>query len=128
MTVEKVYLSFEPTESITSFAIRGKLLGPQGSFLKHIQTQSSCKVHLRGKGSGYLESTSDPEEKLHIYISGTKKEEVELARKLAVDLVSHVEKDLQTMDAAMSKPVGPPLMTVIPFEIYLFCISFLLTF
>ena len=48
-----------PPES--AYGVRGKLLGPKGSYLKHIQEQTGVKVQHAGKGSGNL--TEDGKEK-----------------------------------------------------------------
>lgn len=91
---------------IPIFTIRGKILGPQGSFLKHIQQQTSCKVHLRGKGSGYVElgTTEEVTEPLHLYISGFGREKAEQAKVLADDLMQHVRKEVEQMVVAKSQP------------------------
>ena len=36
--------------------VRGKLLGPKGSYLKHIQDQTGIRIQLAGKGSGNMTS------------------------------------------------------------------------
>ena len=46
--IEKIPLGFDPLPAHISF-LRGKLLGPQGSFLKHIQSSTRTRVQLRGK-------------------------------------------------------------------------------
>lgn len=102
----------EPTEAVPAFAIRGKVLGPQGSFLKHIQTQTGCKIHLRGKGSGYVElgaTDQDINDPLHLYISGTRREELQQAKQLAEDLIAHVKRDVDGLNAAatMTRPPIP---------------------
>lgn len=94
-----------------AFTIRGKILGPQGSFLKHIQTQTGCKVHLRGRGSGYVELGEEVSEELHLFVTGLRKEDVEQAKTLAQDLLTHVRKDVEQMNAARlaaAQAVLPP--------------------
>lgn len=70
--------------------------------MKHIQQQTGCKVHLRGKGSGYIElgATEEVTDDLHLYISGMKSDEVENAKQLALDLIQHVRKDVESEVAA----------------------------
>lgn len=101
----------EPSEAVPAFTIRGKVLGPQGTFLKHIQTQTGCKVHLRGKGSGYVDlgaSEQDINDPMHLYITGGKKDELVQAKKLAEDLIAHVKRDVDGINAASIRPPMPP--------------------
>jgi hypothetical protein len=37
------------------FNLVPRIIGSGGSFLKHITTQTTCKVMLKGIGSGFLE-------------------------------------------------------------------------
>ena len=53
-----------PTPTLTStsnpnpnpYQVRGKLLGPKGAYLKHIQDQTGIRIQLAGKGSGNMTS------------------------------------------------------------------------
>jgi hypothetical protein len=38
------------------YQVRGKLLGPKGAYLKHIQDQTGIRIQLAGKGSGNMTS------------------------------------------------------------------------
>ncbi len=89
-----VNLGFEPSSELTAF-VRSSILGPQGTFLKHIQSQTGTRVQLRGKGSGFVDLS--PSEKgtekppLHIFIAALSKENAEKAVKLAEDLIATVK-------------------------------------
>lgn len=65
----KAFAPFDP-DSVSGINFRAKILGPQGSFLRHIQNESGVKAHLRGRGSGYVEIGQREEsmEPLHILI------------------------------------------------------------
>ena len=41
--------------------MRGKLLGPKGSYLKHIQDQTGIRIQLAGKGSGNMTNNGQAE-------------------------------------------------------------------
>jgi len=108
-------VNIEASEAVPAFTIRGKILGPQGSFLKHIQSQTGCKIHLRGKGSGYVDLGASPEElgdPLHLYVAGGRAEEVEQAKRLAEDLLAHVKKDVGAANATAAA-MRPPMQMVL---------------
>ena len=52
----------------TGYQLRGKLLGPRGAYLKHIQERSGCRVQLSGKGCSTVDGGLDTRP-LHISIS-----------------------------------------------------------
>lgn len=53
------------------FNLRAKIVGPNGAFVKHIQQETGSRVQLKGKGSGFYESSTgvESEEPLHVHIS-----------------------------------------------------------
>lgn len=53
------------------FNLRAKIVGPNGAFVKHIQQETGCRVQLKGKGSGFYETSTgvESEEPLHIHVS-----------------------------------------------------------
>ena len=65
---DKVFVGLDQAND--SFKLIEKLQGPSGAYLTHIATQTGAKVHLRGRGSGYIEPTSGKEsfEALYIYV------------------------------------------------------------
>lgn len=109
ISTEKILLGYDSSlpPAHTSF-LRGKLLGPQGSFLKHIFSVTNCRVHLRGKGSGHIEIAKTAEiEPLHLVIeSGTKstEEDFKEATQLCEDLVATAKADYE---AKFIKPTLP---------------------
>lgn len=56
------------------FNLRAKIVGPNGAFVKHIQQETGCRVQLKGKGSGFYESSTgvESDEPLHVHISYVK--------------------------------------------------------
>jgi len=75
-----------------SFKVRAKVVGPQGSFVKHIQSETNTRVVIRGRGSGYLEVATGQEadEALHVSISGATQENVDKAKQFLADLMETV--------------------------------------
>jgi hypothetical protein len=53
------------------FNLRAKIVGPQGAFVKHIVQETGARVQLKGKGSGFIDSTTgkESEEDLHVHIT-----------------------------------------------------------
>lgn len=43
-------------EGAHNFNIRAKIIGPQGMYVKHIQTETGARVQLKGIGSGFTET------------------------------------------------------------------------
>nr|CAG8513933.1 8420_t:CDS:10 [Entrophospora candida] len=89
---DKVFVGIEPDRT---FNARAKIVGPQGAYVKHIQAETSAKVQLKGRGSGYVEPTSGTEafEPLHIHITCWSQEGLEKAKKLCEDLISTVKSE-----------------------------------
>ena len=104
---EKIFLGFDASiPSAHSSFLRGKLLGPQGSFLKHIYSVTRCRVQLRGKGSGYIEIVKGSEvEPLHLVIEpGSSENDLKEARQLCEDLIATAKAEYE---AKFIKPATP---------------------
>lgn len=55
---EKIAIGLDP---IPGFNLRAQIVGQGGSYVKHIQQETRCKVQIKGRGSGFLESTTNQE-------------------------------------------------------------------
>jgi hypothetical protein len=94
--IGKVFLPFEPDYArMASFNVRGKIVGPQGSYIKHIMAVSGAEVSIRGRGSGFVELgvIPNPDEGLHLHIQAYSEQEMSLAKQLAEDLLATVKKE-----------------------------------
>ena len=62
---------FPGMENSSAFPLRSKIIGPQGSYIRHIHQQSGARVQLKGQGSGFRELATglESDEPLHIHIS-----------------------------------------------------------
>ena len=58
-------------ESSPSFNLRAKIVGPHGAYVKHIQNETGSRVQLKGKGSGFYETSTgqEAEDALHVHIT-----------------------------------------------------------
>ncbi|KAL7310153.1 hypothetical protein PS15m_009685 [Mucor circinelloides] len=79
------------------FNLRAKIVGPNGAFVKHIQQETGCRVQLKGKGSGFYESSTgvESEEPLHIHVSCAREEGLEAGVKLTQDLLDTVKAEAE---------------------------------
>ncbi|CAO3641591.1 unnamed protein product [Mucor fragilis] len=77
------------------FNLRAKIVGPNGAFVKHIQQETGCRVQLKGKGSGFYETSTgvESEEPLHIHVSSAREESLEAGVKLTQDLLDTVKAE-----------------------------------
>lgn len=91
--MNKVYIPYA-ADIDPAFPLPGKIIGPGGSYVKHIQSTTGCKVHLRGKGSSYFEANSRMEapEALHLFITGPTEKQVQHAKHLSEQLIASVKK------------------------------------
>lgn len=58
------------TTVLPGFNLRGKIVGPYGQYVKHIQQETGAKVQIRGRGSNFIEPGLGKEldEPMHLYI------------------------------------------------------------
>jgi hypothetical protein len=90
----KVYVGLE---SSPHFNLRAKIVGPQGAYVKHIQQETGTRVQLKGKGSGFYESSTgvESDEALHVHISSPREDGMETAVKLTEDLIDTVKAEYE---------------------------------
>ncbi|KAI8968209.1 hypothetical protein BDF20DRAFT_894982 [Mycotypha africana] len=79
------------------FNLRAKIVGPSGAFVKHIQQESGCRVQLKGRGSGFLETSTgrESDEPLHVHLSCSREEGLEIGAKLTQDLLDTVKAEAE---------------------------------
>ncbi|XP_012946847.1 proline-rich protein 36, partial [Aplysia californica] len=113
---EKLYIGLE--HAPPNFDTKNKLLGPGGSFLQHIQTETGAHVSLRGKGSGFGDlGGADTIEPMHVHIEHPSLVGLQEAKKLAENLIQTVQQSyvsFQQALAAMPASVPTGLMTGLP--------------
>ncbi len=42
-------------EDVPGFNLRGRIVGPNGVYCKHIMNETGVRIQIRGRGSGYTE-------------------------------------------------------------------------
>lgn len=110
--IDKVFLPFDfDYARMGSYNIRGKMIGPQGAYIKHINASANVECSVRGRGSGHVELGSGPssiDESIHLYIQGFREEDMKLAKALCEDLLQSVQEEYQTEYAKIVSRVNPP--------------------
>lgn len=86
---EKVFVGLDP---MPGFNLRAQIVGSGGSYVKHIQSETGCRVQIKGRGSGYLEvaTNSESEEEMFLHVTGPEPKMVEKGKELCKDLVTNV--------------------------------------
>lgn len=92
-------------ENLRNFNVRAKIVGPQGLFVKHIQAETSARVQIKGRGSGFIESDTgrESDDPMHIHISGPEQIMVDSAKDLAEDLMQVVREEWQKAKVVMDQ-------------------------
>lgn len=65
---ERIPVDLEP---IPGFNLRASVVGAQGANVKHIQQESGCRIQIKGRGSGYLDSETGLESDEDMYLHVT---------------------------------------------------------
>ncbi|KAH7085097.1 hypothetical protein BKA63DRAFT_10727 [Paraphoma chrysanthemicola] len=91
---EKISVGLEP---ISGFNLRAQVVGRGGDNVKYIQQETSCKVQIKGRGSGFMEPQSgqESEEPMYLHIAGPRPEGVARAKELCDELLEKVKADYQ---------------------------------
>jgi hypothetical protein len=55
---ERIPIDLEP---IPGFNLRAQVVGQGGAYVKHIQQKTRCRVQIKGRGSGFIESSTGQE-------------------------------------------------------------------
>jgi KH domain len=55
---ERLTIDMEP---IPGFNLRAQVVGAGGQYVKHIQQETSCKVQIKGRNSGFIETATGME-------------------------------------------------------------------
>ncbi|KAI8049018.1 hypothetical protein BDF22DRAFT_657979 [Syncephalis plumigaleata] len=104
MNEEPGAYSISPAPPQREFKPR-ELIGPQGSYVKHIQNETGARVTIRGQGSGYIEAATgkEAEEPMHLVVTHLRQEPLDEAVQLAKSLVESVKKEFERV---RSQPQG----------------------
>ncbi|KAI0181943.1 hypothetical protein GGR52DRAFT_568151 [Hypoxylon sp. FL1284] len=81
-------------EEVRGFNLRAQVVGHGGSYVKHIQQETQCRVQIKGRGSGYLEASTNREsdDDMYLHVAGPDAKMVEKAKDLCEDLIANVKE------------------------------------
>ncbi|KAL3960093.1 hypothetical protein ACCO45_005210 [Purpureocillium lilacinum] len=84
-------------ESLPGFNIRAQIVGAGGAYVKHIQSETGCRVQIKGRGSGYLENATgrESEEDMFLHVTGPDAQMVEKGKELCEDLITSVREQYE---------------------------------
>ncbi|KAI0198768.1 hypothetical protein F4808DRAFT_451850 [Astrocystis sublimbata] len=90
----KIPISLEPVQG---FNLRAQIVGHGGAYVKHIQQETGCRVQIKGRGSGYLEASTNREsdDDMYLHVAGPDPNMVEKAKELCDDLVGKVKEEYE---------------------------------
>ncbi|KAK3075168.1 hypothetical protein LTR53_001779 [Teratosphaeriaceae sp. CCFEE 6253] len=88
---ERIPIDLEP---IPGFNLRAQVVGAGGSYVKHIQTETRCRVQIKGRGSGFMEHDTgrESDEAMYLHVAGPDPAEVENAKNMCVSLLESVKE------------------------------------
>ncbi|KAJ5647204.1 hypothetical protein N7490_003576 [Penicillium lividum] len=91
---ERIPIDLEP---IPGFNLRAQVVGQGGAYVKHIQQQTRCRVQIKGRGSGFLESSTgrESDEPMFLHVAGPDANDVQAAKALCIDLLANVKEQYQ---------------------------------
>jgi hypothetical protein len=106
---ERIEIGLEP---LPGFNLRAQVVGHGGSYVKHIQQETRCRVQIKGRGSGFIEQNTNAEsdEPMYLHVayvylisicapanhpSGPDPAEVQRAKEMCIDLLGTVKEQYQ---------------------------------
>ncbi|KAH6610194.1 hypothetical protein Trco_000214 [Trichoderma cornu-damae] len=95
---EKIPITLEP---LHGFNLRAQVVGHGGAYVKHIQQETGCRVQIKGRGSSYLEATTNREsdEDMFLHVTGPDPNMVAKAKDLCEDLIANVKEQYEEFKA-----------------------------
>jgi KH domain len=88
-------------ENVPGFNLRAQVVGQGGAYVKHIQQSTGCRVQIKGRGSGFMEHSTNQEsdEPMYLHVAGPQPEKVQEAKQLCEDLLKTVREQYEHFKA-----------------------------
>nr|AAL26321.1 hypothetical protein [Pyricularia grisea] len=95
---ERIPIGLEP---IPGFNLRAQVVGHGGSYVKHIQQETGCRVQIKGRGSGFLETATGKEsdDEMFLHVAGPDPKMVEKGKEMCEDLLASVKEQYEEFKA-----------------------------
>ncbi|EAQ83911.1 hypothetical protein CHGG_10315 [Chaetomium globosum CBS 148.51] len=90
-------------ESVPGFNLRAQVVGHGGAYVKHIQQETTCRVQIKGRGSGYMEASTGRESDEDM---GPDPEKVQKAKELCEDLLANVREQYEEFKSRPPRNYG----------------------
>ena len=92
----KLYI---PLKEFPEYNFIGLIIGPRGNTHRKMESESGCKIAIRGRGSvkegkGRKESSPDDDDELHVLIQGKDEQSVNLAEEMIAELLIPVDDEI----------------------------------
>ncbi|KAJ4307099.1 hypothetical protein N0V88_000475 [Collariella sp. IMI 366227] len=102
---EKIPIGLEP---VPGFNLRAQVVGHGGTYVKHIQQETGCRVQIKGRGSGYMEASTgrESDEEMFLHVAGPDPKMVEKAKELCEDLLVMVREQYQEFKSRPPRSYG----------------------
>ena len=84
-------------EPIPGFNLRAQVVGHGGSYVKHIQQETRCRVQIKGRGSGFMEHDTgrESDEAMYLHVAGPEQAMVDEAEAQCNSLLDAVRASYQ---------------------------------
>lgn len=84
-------------EPIPGFNLRAQVVGAGGSYVKHIQQETRCRVQIKGRGSGFMEHDTgrESDEAMYLHVAGPEQAMVDEAESQCNSLLDAVRASYQ---------------------------------
>nr|OQO18624.1 hypothetical protein B0A51_14214 [Rachicladosporium sp. CCFEE 5018] len=104
---ERIPIDLEP---IPGFNLRAQVVGAGGSYVKHIQQETRCRVQIKGRGSGFKEfdTGNESDEQMYLHVAGPDAAEVENAKQMCISLLESVKESYAAFKERGPRGSGGP--------------------
>lgn len=100
---ERIPIDMEP---VPGFNLRAQVVGQGGTYVKHIQQETRCRVQIKGRGSGFTElgTGAESDEPMYLHVVGPDPKDVQKAKELCEDLLGNVRQQYERFKANPPPP------------------------